>query len=252
MTDHAAGMDDAGELAPMQLRRAGTPWREDDVQELIDALRNGYPMDEIAHQLERTEERSSRWPPGWCRRRTRRSRRGDASAPPGCVTSCPAMAVTTTGARRTRPTTPTNCRPEPASRSCVRRGNRSPDVDCLADQLGVTVRRLVREFIELGLGHGIEDVVDRLGCSPDGQARKLLDLILHNRAYTAFVLLVVDGEGRLVHVSVHHEQLLAEAARDRVLPALAREVALQGREVTDLKPRIVPRLLDATDPLTTQ
>jgi hypothetical protein len=239
-------MDDAGELAPMQLRRSGTPWREDDVQELVDALRNGYPIDEIAHQLQRTEDAviamaARLVPPANeeipARRRERVAWLREQLARHGSDYDWRSpWAAYHADQLQTR-----------AGEQVLRKAweQRSPDVDHLADQLGVTVRRLVREFIELGLGHGIEDVVDRLGCSPDGQGRKQLDLILHNRAYTAFVLLVVDGEGRLVHVSVHHEQLLAEAARDRVLPALARELALQGREVTDLKPRIVPRLFDA-------
>lgn len=73
----------------------------------------------------------------------------------------------------------------------------------LADALRRSEPMLVRRLLELGLAQDLLEIVDRLGCDPDGPLRLRLATRRGAAGPLVYVLLGVDEDGQAIHVSLH-------------------------------------------------
>jgi hypothetical protein len=94
----------------------------------------------------------------------------------------------------------------------------------LAIRYGVGELVLARRLIALRLADGIVEVTDRLGCTPGGAA-DVRRALATDAAATAVAVLVVVTEGTVAHVSAHPDLQSAASARD----ALCARLLTDGR-----------------------
>lgn len=98
----------------------------------------------------------------------------------------------------------------------------------VAAQLGRSEVVVLRRLIVLKLGTGVVDITNRLGCAPNGTLEKQRLLALHAAETLVHLLLGTDEAGRPVHVSVHSSPPTAaraaegadDARREKGLPPL--------------------------------
>jgi hypothetical protein len=85
---------------------------------------------------------------------------------------------------------------------------RTPLVE-LADALRRSEPMLVRRLRELGLARDLLEIVDRLGCDPNGPLALRVAIQRGDTGPLISVLLGVDEDGRTIHVSLHESEQAA-------------------------------------------
>lgn len=92
---------------------------------------------------------------------------------------------------------------------------RTPGLTELAGLLEVTEFQLARRLVWLGIATSSIDVVEKLGCQPDGHLDALVRIARDRRAVNMWVLTCTQGD--VSHVSIHLTEDEALARRDALL-----------------------------------
>jgi hypothetical protein len=195
------------------LRRGGEPWSHDEDRALVQELRDGLTLEDIAEMHGRTmgaiRSRASCMVPDDEQHPTSRKARiewlreqladGDYDWQ-----------------------TPLHARTKPYSWNVaeddqLRNGweNGTPLVE-LADALRRSEPMLVRRLLQLQLAGQLEEIVDRLGCDPNGPLPLRIAIARGAAGPLVHVLLGVDDHGRPVHISLHESMQAAQALSDAI------------------------------------
>ncbi|MFD9965029.1 hypothetical protein [Amycolatopsis sp. NPDC058986] len=229
------------------VRRAGEIWTEEDNQLLIEGLRTGLQLEEIAARLRRgTAAVGSHcrqlMPPG--ERRTAAAAEQWLRAQLADDPDFDWRAQLRAAAERTG-----SFYWDTAADDTVRSGweQRRPLAELVA-ATGASELEVARRTLQLGLAESTTDVAQRLGCAPDGTLALRVRMSI-DRAAAAVWILIVDGlavggqrarpleteeTGRIHrHISTHTDQDDAEVTLDRLLTAqLEKKGHLDGVTVT--------------------
>ena len=228
-------MEDAPEgLHPA---RAGAPWFQEEVEELVAYILDGAEWDEIAEKLQRTTQA--------VRAQASKLVRGE-----GVPTSLPKRLVWLRNelAHRSRrydwlgawvASNSSNILRTRAARQQLHEAwqTRRPTLDDLAEQFNVSVQTVVQAFKQMDLAQDVVEVADQVGCTPGGRAQRLRDRALHPDAFVVYMLVGHSAEG-LVHVSAHRDRAAAERAQHQVEQLENERNSSPDR---DMKWEVIPR-----------
>lgn len=92
----------------------------------------------------------------------------------------------------------------------------APTLPDLARELGHDEAQLVRHLMTLRLADSLVEVVDRLGCSPDGLVEQRYRFARDVASASAWVLTVYGIPGSPGHISLHRTEAEAAARRDEL------------------------------------
>lgn len=192
--------DDGQETDPEPApHRAGAAWSPQDTATLVDGLRNGVPLDDLAVTLQRTvgaiQARCKKMLPPELQTTVLRAD-ADLVLRDKLATDPEFDAAANLDANLPRKWTTE--RDEVLIQGWENRRSMAE----LVTAVGTSEIDIAGRFIRLGLAADSLAVVDRLGCAPDG-ALDLRCRMMRDRAAASVWILVVDGlpEGR--HVSLH-------------------------------------------------
>jgi hypothetical protein len=201
----SAALDD--EAAPSNLRRAWGPWSDDEDEALVQELRDGLELDGIAEIHGRSI--------GAIRARVNRMVPDDEQHPTKRKARIEFLREQLrAGDYDWR--TPLHSRTSPLAWSLAEddqlRGawkSRTRLVE-LADTMRRSEPMLVRRLVQLGLAADLLEIVDRLGCDPNGPLPARIAIARGAAGPIVHILLGLDENGRPIQVSLHES---AEAAR---------------------------------------
>ncbi len=92
----------------------------------------------------------------------------------------------------------------------------SPTLPALTEELGFREDQVAKRFIHLGLAETTVQLVERLGCTPDGLIAIRARLARDATAARLWVLTMNKGS-QTVHISLHPNRMEAERTRDDLL-----------------------------------
>ena len=113
-----------------------------------------------------------------------------------------------------------------------------PMLEELAGELQVLPSRALDRLIRRGIAYDIGDVEQRLGLHPDQDIAARLRLSVDKTSVQLWVLVLTDGDGVVVHLSLHAQLAGAEAALEELRPASDDE-PLDGPRNWQVLPRVV-------------
>lgn len=194
--------------------RVGVPWTEEETDRLIDGLREGLTVEEIADAVGRTATAI----------RSRIRLLVPQEAPSKSLERLAWLRVRLReGPYDWRPYFAARV-PQPlwseGRREVLRQAwaDGAPGLAQLSADLQFSEQVLVRELIRLGLASSTVEVTDRLGCTPGGVVATRRAWALDSAQWTAHVLVVLY-DGAPCHISVHPDSASAHQAKDRVIEA---------------------------------
>ncbi|HZX03867.1 hypothetical protein [Kribbella sp.] len=197
-------------------RHRNADWTNAHNQQLVDGLRAGLTVDQLAADLDRT--------PGAIRSRAK------LLVPPDAPRARGQYAIDVLRELLDDPDCPWESALAESLKDFGRRYWSAADTERLrsawdaavplpelAEEFDVDEPQLIRQLMSLGLGRNRTEIVDRLGCAPGGQVDLWRRLTADRAAAEVWVLTIHGLPAEPAHVSVHPSAEDAASLRDELL-----------------------------------